>query len=62
MTDPDFKALSRGMSRDMSPAAIARRLEIVNELRDLAMALATARRIDPRLRRLPATAPWGCAD
>ena len=46
MTERDLKSLSRGTSRDMSPAAIARRLEIVSELRDLAMTLATARRID----------------
>jgi len=45
MTDQDLKSLSRGMSRDMSPAAIARRLEIASDLRDLAMTLATAQRI-----------------
>jgi hypothetical protein len=45
MTDQDLKSLSRGMSRDMSPTAIAQRLEIVSDLRDLAMTLATAQRI-----------------
>lgn len=33
------------MSQDMSPAAIARRLEIASDLRALAMTLATAQRI-----------------
>jgi len=55
MKQPDFKTLSRGMSRDMSSAAIARRLEIASDLRDLATALATARRID---RDQPDEAPF----
>ena len=45
MTDQDLRSLSRGMSRDMSPAAIARRLDIVGDLRELAITLATAQRI-----------------
>ena len=40
---PDYKKLSRGTSRDMSPDAIARRLEIASELWDLAQLLSTSR-------------------
>ena len=44
--DP-FKAQSRGISVDMSPAAIERRLEIVDELRELSLELARAERLGP---------------
>ena len=40
------KDRSRGISRDMSPQAIARRLEIVSELREMAQFLGQAKRID----------------
>ena len=43
MKQPDYEALSKGISRDMSPRAIAARLRIVSELYDLAKMLATAR-------------------
>ena len=43
MTEPDQKALSRGVSSDMSPEAIARRLRIVSELYDLARVLGRTR-------------------
>lgn len=42
--DPD-KTLSRGIGRDMSPAAIERRLDIVSELRAFTQFLGTARKI-----------------
>jgi len=45
MTEPDMKSLSRGLSRDMSPDAVLRRLEIASELRDLAMTLAAGQRL-----------------
>ncbi len=43
----ESKALSRGISADMSPAAIERRLEIVDELRELSMELAGAKWLGP---------------
>jgi hypothetical protein len=43
MDEPDYEALSKGLSRDMSPQAIARRLDIASELYDLARVLAKAR-------------------
>ena len=43
MSQPDYKALSRGVSRDMSSAAIARRLRIVDELLELAQTLGKTR-------------------
>jgi len=43
-TDGDVKAESRGESRDMSPAAISRRFDILVELDRVARALASARR------------------
>lgn len=39
------KALSRGVSRDMSPKAIERRLDIVSELRAFSQFPATAKRV-----------------
>ena len=39
MKQDDSKLLSRGISRDMSPEAIARRLEIVSELSELSHTL-----------------------
>lgn len=41
------KSLSRGISADMSPEAILRRLEIVDELRELAKDLQSAKRLGP---------------
>lgn len=41
------KALSRGISTDMSSAAIERRLEIVDELRELSLELADAKWLGP---------------
>lgn len=35
MNQPDYKALSRGQSSDMSPEAILHRLKIVDELHEL---------------------------
>lgn len=40
-----FKQLSRGASLDMSSATIMRRLEIVDEMRELAIALAQAKKL-----------------
>lgn len=39
----DYKSLSRGISRDMSSHAIARRLQIASDLYDLASFLGKAR-------------------
>lgn len=55
MTPPDYEALSKGISRDMSPQAIAERLRIASELYDLASVLEGARclgRVEP-----PVTGP-----
>jgi hypothetical protein len=41
---PDYEALSKGLSRDMSPEAIAHRLDIASELLDLARVLSQAKR------------------
>ncbi len=41
----DSKMWSRGASADMSPAAVTRRLEIVDELRELARDLQNAKRL-----------------
>ena len=42
---PDYKLLSRGYSRDMSPAAIGRRLDKVADLYELWKSLRTGKRI-----------------
>lgn len=42
MKERDYEVLSKGISRDMSPQAIAERLRIVSELYDLARILSTA--------------------
>ena len=44
MTEPNFKHLSRGVSRDMSPEAIARRLEIASQLHELSKMLGRSKR------------------
>ncbi len=44
-TEKDFKQLSRGASVDMSAAAIKRRIEIVDELRELTSELAQAKKL-----------------
>lgn len=41
------KAKSRGISCDMSPSAVERRLEAVDELRELALELSRAQRLGP---------------
>ena len=41
------KAQSRGASCDMSPDAVLRRLDIVDELRELAKDLQNAKRLGP---------------
>lgn len=41
------KSKSRGVSCDMSPAAVERRLELVDELRELALDLSRAERLGP---------------
>lgn len=45
MSQPDYKSLSRGISRDMSSEAIARRLKIVADLYDLAQTLNRAKNL-----------------
>jgi hypothetical protein len=45
MTQRDYKSLSRGISRDMSPDAIARRLKIVADLYGLARTLGKAKNL-----------------
>lgn len=42
MTEVDYKKLSRGMSRDMSPEAVSRRLKKVSNLRNLCLMLGRA--------------------
>jgi len=46
MTSPDDKKRSRGMSRDMSPEAISRRLRIVSDLRILCLKLGGAKKLE----------------
>ncbi len=41
------KSRSRGISCDMSASAVERRLEIVDELRELALELSRAERLGP---------------
>ncbi len=45
--ETDDKDKSRGVSCDMSPEAIARRIRIVSELRALSLKLAAAEKIAP---------------
>lgn len=45
MANPDDKKISRGISRDMSPKAISRRLRIVSDLRILCLKLGRAKRL-----------------
>ena len=47
MKPEEMKNISRGVSGDMSPDAIARRLDIASELYDLAKSLSKATRIGP---------------
>lgn len=42
------KERSRGISFDMSPEAISRRLDIVSELRKFTKFLSTAKKIEPK--------------
>ena len=46
MTERDDKSVSRGISSDMSPKAISRRLEIVSELYEIAKVLQGAEFLD----------------
>lgn len=47
MSQPETdKERSRGVGRDMSPEAIARRLDIVSELRALSQFLGRAKRVE----------------
>jgi hypothetical protein len=43
----ECKDRSRGISVDMSPEAVARRIDIVDELRELAHELVNAKRLGP---------------
>ena len=43
--NPDSKKISRGISRDMSPEAISRRLRIVSDLRILCLNLGRAKKL-----------------
>ena len=45
MTETDNKALSRGISRDMSAEAISRRLRIASDLYDIAKILGKTKRV-----------------
>ena len=45
MSQPDYKSLSRGISRDMSSEAIARRLKIVADLYELAKTLSGSKKL-----------------
>ena len=42
----EAKARSRGISRDMSPEAIARRIDIISQLRAFSQLLGQAEKID----------------
>ena len=53
MTQPDDKSVSRGISSDMSPEAISRRLEIVSELYELAKVLQGAQFVGKVEQRTP---------
>ncbi len=56
----DDKLLSKGISGDMSPEAIARRLEILAELYDLAKCLRKARfadKVEPEEREVSRSPP-----
>lgn len=45
MMNQDDKKISRGISRDMSPEAISRRLRIVSDLRILCLKLGRAKEV-----------------
>ena len=56
------KAKSRGISCDMSPSSVEARLEAVDELRELAIALSSAQLLGPvesqaKASDLPASSP-----
>lgn len=51
------KSQSRGVSCDMSPEAILRRLDIVDELRELAKDLQNAKRLGPLRSEQPRPSP-----
>jgi len=56
MTSDQAKAASRGVSADMSPAALSRRLDILVELEEVSRLLAAARRV-AGVRRVTGTKP-----
>jgi hypothetical protein len=60
---PDYKSLSRGNSRDMSPGAINSRLDKVADLYELWKLLRTARRSSASgdAKWFPANNPKSCA-
>jgi len=62
MTAPDYEALSKGVSLDMSSRAIAERLRIASELYDLARILSTARYRGPVEPRESDEDPGGSSD
>ena len=47
MTGPDYESLSRGISSDMSPEAITRRLDVASQLYRLARTLSKAEYVGP---------------
>ena len=47
LTPSARKDLSRGIGIDMSPEAVTRRIDIVDELREFAEELANAKRLGP---------------
>lgn len=47
MNEPDAKDRSRGISPDMSPQALERRLELMSQLYEVWQLLRTAKRIHP---------------
>ena len=51
------KSQSRGVSCDMSPEAILRRLDIVDEMRELAKDLQNAKRLGPVRSEPPRPSP-----
>lgn len=62
MSEPDAKATSRkqrsrGISTDMSPAALERRLELMSQLYEVWQLLRTAKRIGPRAGNLAEPSP-----
>lgn len=53
LTPSASKDLSRGIGVDMSPEAVTRRIDIVDELREFAEELANAKRLGPLIKDEP---------